>query len=114
MKHCLLGSLIVVALSASIGVLAAENHMHDMQHNQKSAQAGSLHEGLIKKIDSKKATVTLRHGDIAEVGMPAMTMSYPVQHAHDLAALHPGDKVRFTMENRDGDYIVVHIEVIKP
>lgn len=113
MKQGLLSSLIIVALSASCGVFAAETHTHEMQHNRNARQAVHLHEGLVKKIDQKKATVTLQHGDLAEVGMPAMTMGYPVRHAQDLAALHAGDKVRFTLEKRGADYIVIHIEAVK-
>lgn len=97
MKQSLLSSFIIAVLSASFSVIAAP-----------------LHDGVIKKLDQKKSTVTLQHGDLAEVGMPAMTMSYPVQHTHDLAALHPGDKVRFTLEKKQDDYIVIHIEAVKP
>lgn len=97
MKKFLLGGFIPAVLSVSFNVFAAP-----------------LHDGLVKKLDQKKASVTLQHGDIAEVGMPAMTMSYPVRHAQELAALHPGDKVRFAMEKHDADYIVTHIEAVKP
>lgn len=97
MNKILLGGFFVAVLSASFNVFAAP-----------------LHDGLVRKLDQKKANITLQHGDIAEVGMPAMTMSYPVRHAQELAALHPGDKVRFAMEKHDADYIVTHIEAVKP
>lgn len=97
MKKNLLSSFSFVFLLASLSVFAAP-----------------LHDGVVKKLDQKKATVTLQHGDIAEVNMPAMTMSYPVRHAQGLANLHPNDKVRFTMEKKQDDYIVTHIEAVKP
>lgn len=97
MKKILSSSFSFVFLLASLSVFAAP-----------------LHDGVVKKLDQKKATVTLQHGDIAEVSMPAMTMSYPVRHAQELANLHPNDKVRFALEKKQDDYIVTHIEAVKP
>lgn len=96
MKKILSSSFSFVFLLASLSVFAAP-----------------LHDGVVKKLYQKKAIVTLQHGDLAEVGMPAMTMDYSVRHAQDLAALHAGDKVRFTLEKRGADYIVIHIEAVK-
>lgn len=97
MKKILLSSFSFAFLLASLSVFAAP-----------------LHDGVVKKLDQKKATVTLQHGDIAEAGMPAMTMSYPVRHAQELANLHPNDKVRFALEKKKENYIVMHIEAVKP
>lgn len=118
MKHILTSSLFVVMLASS-GAFAAEQHGHGVNHEAKqqmnSAQMAAmpLTDGVVKKVDPMGGKITLQHGEISSVKMPAMTMSYRVKQAQQLEAIHAGDKVRFAMIKVNDDYIVTHIEVVR-
>ena len=82
-----------------------------------SAQAHEGHlpqtDGVIKKLDLAAGKVTIAHGEIANLKMPPMTMSFK---ARDPAMLKPwkeGDKVRFRAAEVKGDLTVVSIEAAK-
>ena len=57
--------------------------------------------------------VTLRHGEIKNLGMPPMTMVFRVTDASMLAPFKPCDKVRFRVEQRAGAYIVTRMEAAR-
>ena len=71
-------------------------------------------EGEIRKIDRKAKTVTLKHGPIQSIDMPAMTMVFNVKDPAVLEKLKPGDKVRFQAEMLGGEATVTSIERAKP
>ena len=78
--------------------------------SQNGADA-SMTEGLVKKVDKTKATVTLAHG--AMNGMPPMTMSYKVKDAAWLDSMQVGKKIRFTTDPKDGGMTVQRFEQVK-
>lgn len=75
--------------------------------------APPLAAGTVKKIDKAAASVTLAHGPIENIGMPAMTMGFKVKEPRLLDAIKPGDKVRFQVDYVGGEFVVVHIEAAK-
>lgn len=66
-------------------------------------------EGEVRKIDKAQAKVTLKHGEIKNLGMPAMTMAFRVQNPAVLDTLQVGDKVKFHAEKVEGQYTVTEI-----
>lgn len=71
------------------------------------AQEGSG-SGEIRRIDAEAGKVTIKHGAIAALDLPAMTLVYLVERAL-LAGLQPGDRVKFTARRVNGQYVVVEI-----
>lgn len=72
-----------------------------------------LTDGVIKKIDLPAGKVTIAHGEIANLKMPPMTMSFK---ARDPAMLKPwkeGDKIRFRSAEVKGVLTVYGIEAAK-
>ena len=69
-----------------------------------------LTEGLVKKTDKTKGTVTLAHG--AMNGMPPMTMAYKVKDLALLDKLKVGQKIRFATDPADGGMTVMRIESV--
>lgn len=67
-------------------------------------------EGEVRRIDKEQGKLTLRHGPIANLEMPAMTMVFKVADPKALDALKVGDKLRFRAEKIDGAYVVTAIE----
>ena len=109
---------IVVALSAPVMAQMDHASMHGAaKPGGAAAMAASptadtaLVEGLVKKVDKSKATVTLAHG--AMNGMPPMTMIYKVKETSLLAKLAVGQKIRFATDPADGGMTVSRFEEVK-
>ena len=62
--------------------------------------------GEVTKLDKANGRVTLKHGELKELDMPPMTMSFRVREARLLETLTVGDRVRFTAEKLNGQYTV--------
>jgi Cu(I)/Ag(I) efflux system periplasmic protein CusF len=73
------------------------------------AQAQALTDGEVRKIDKAQGRITLKHGEIRNMGMPPMTMVFRVKDAKALETLAVGDKVRFAVDRIDGQYMVTTI-----
>jgi Cu/Ag efflux protein CusF len=73
-----------------------------------AAETTATATGEVRRVDAQAGTVALRHGEIKELGLPAMTLVY---HAAPplLRDIKPGDKVRFTATRQDGRYVVTQI-----
>ncbi|TDM08637.1 MAG: RND transporter [Ideonella sp. MAG2] len=67
-------------------------------------------EGEVKKIDKAQAKVTLKHGEIKNLDMPPMTMAFKAKPAQLLDGLNEGDRVSFTADKVDGQYVVTQIK----
>lgn len=64
----------------------------------------------VRRIDRDNRKVTLRHGEIPNLGMPGMTMVFQVVQPAALDGLQVGDKVRFRAAERDGTYLATELE----
>jgi Cu(I)/Ag(I) efflux system protein CusF len=73
-----------------------------------------LTEGEVRKVDKENKKVTLKHGEIKNLGMPGMTMVFQVKDAQMLDKLKSGDKVRFAADKGEsGGYVVTELEAAK-
>jgi Cu/Ag efflux protein CusF len=79
-------------------------------HHEQPASAAALTEGEVRKIDRELGKVTLRHGPIQNLEMPAMTMVFKAADPKMLEGLKEGDKVRFAAARIDGAITVTTIE----
>ena len=66
-------------------------------------------DGEVRGVDAAKGVVVLRHAEIPNIAMPAMTMGYPVADRKLLHDLKVGEKVRFCTEPRDGRTVVTEL-----
>lgn len=67
-------------------------------------------EAVIQKVDTTNGQVLLKHGDITNLGMTAMTMGFPVADKKMLEPFKAGDKVRFHAELLEGKPTVTKLE----
>ena len=74
------------------------------------AGAQSMSEGEVRKVDKDAGKLTLKHGPISNLDMPAMTMVFRVKDAAMLDAVKRGDKVKFVAESIGGQIVVTRIE----
>jgi Cu/Ag efflux protein CusF len=64
----------------------------------------------VKKVDKAQGKLTLQHGPLENLDMPAMTMVFRVKDAAWLGRLKAGDNIRFMAEKLNGAYTVTRIE----
>ncbi len=85
----------------------------DSQPGDAKNQAGSLAtmtEGEVRKVDKDQGKVTLKHGEIKNLGMPGMTMIFRAQDKAMLDSLKEGDKVRFAADMVNNQLTVTQIK----
>jgi Cu/Ag efflux protein CusF len=78
-----------------------------------AVQPQDLSEGEITRWDPRTLKVTLRHGELKNLGMPPMTMVFRVKDASVLAPFQVGDKIRFRAERQAAGYFITHIEAAR-
>lgn len=74
-----------------------------------AVQAQSI-DGEVKKIDIEAGKVTLKHGEIKNLDMPAMQMAFRVADPAWLTTLQVGDKVKFSADKVNGQFTVTTLE----
>ena len=74
------------------------------------AGSGDMAEGEIRKVDIENKKVTIKHGVIKTLDMPAMTMVFQVKEPAMLAKLKAGDKIRFSAEAAGSSMVVTDIK----
>ena len=79
-----LGALVFCASS----VVLAQTGSHGSAHH-----AADMVDGEVRMLDSNARNVTLRHAEIKNMQMPAMTMVFNVKEAKLLDNVKKGDKV---------------------
>ncbi len=67
------------ALFAAAAIASAQEHAHGSHEapcRPAGAAAAELVDGEVKKIDKDAGKITLRHGELKNLNMPAMTMVF--------------------------------------
>ena len=104
-----LGCALLVAASAANAQMSPNMAM-PKSASAPSAGAAVMTDGVVQNVDKSKGVVTLKHGDITNMAMPAMTMAFNVLDKKMLDKIKTGDKVRFHVENVGGAPTVTRIE----
>jgi Cu/Ag efflux protein CusF len=105
-----LSTVAVAALLTASPAWADDKHHPAAQTNVAASQAAALSEGEIRRVDKDAKKLTIRHGPLANLDMPPMTMVFQVKDPSVLEQLKPGDKIRFQAEKIGGAYTVTRIE----
>ena len=122
--------LLASALNPSLAQPSAPTENHDSHHpaadsavqdaksgqgnpGSTSANPSEPSEGEITRWEPRTLKVTLRHGEIKNLGMPPMTMVFRVHDARMLAPFQTGDKVRFRAERRSTGYFITLMEAAR-
>lgn len=110
MKHVFITALLAVASALPGASFAASDHGSNQMTQSPAAADEQMIDGLVKKVDKSAGKVTLSHGPLPALGMPAMTMVFRVKEAGWLDQMKAGDKIRFMADKVNGLYTVVHFE----
>ena len=104
MKHL----LAAIALLAAVALAPFAHANHDA-----SGGAHALSEGEVRRVDTDTRKLTIRHGPLENLGMPAMTMVFQVKDTAMLDGVNVGDKVKFFADRIGGVYTVTHLEPVR-
>jgi Cu(I)/Ag(I) efflux system membrane fusion protein len=70
--------------------------------------------GTIKRIDAEAAELTIEHGPFVTLGMPGMTMGFPVKDKAMLSQFQAGARVDFGIaRGEDGEYRIVELRAVE-
>jgi Cu/Ag efflux protein CusF len=64
--------------------------------------------GEVRRVDAAQGKITIKHGAIPDLSLPAMSLAYQAAPAL-LKDIKPGDKVRFTARRDNDHYVIVQI-----
>jgi Cu(I)/Ag(I) efflux system periplasmic protein CusF len=70
-------------------------------------------EAEVRKIDKDTGKLTLKHGEIKNLDMPAMTMVFQVKSLSMLDGLQVGSKIRFYAVSEGGKFVITQLELVK-
>jgi Cu(I)/Ag(I) efflux system protein CusF len=104
MKNFMAAALLGLALAH----LAVANDKPQGQANTTSEAA--MADGEVRRVDRDAKKLTIRHGPLQNLDMPAMTMVFQVGDPAMLDAVKVGDKVRFQAEKSGGAFTLIRIE----
>lgn len=104
----LISTLTLTPLLASAQGVAHDDHAA----HTTAAESSDLPwvQAEIRRIDTSARKITLRHGDIPNLEMPAMTMVFQVANVQWLSAFKVGERVRFSVAQVKGAYVVQRME----
>ena len=106
-------NLLVAVLACACAAGADAQTVSAPSPGSAEATAASMTDGEVRKVDKDAGKVTLRHGPIANLGMPGMTMVFKAADPKMLENLKEGDKVRFSADRVDGGIAVTRIQTMK-
>ena len=109
MKTSLNAAIMAMAIGLIPPVFAAGMDGMDMKPAGNSVKAPHPVPAEIRKIDTATGKITLKHGPIANLGMSAMTMAFPVKDPAMLGNLKEGNKVSATFDIVDGEATVIDL-----
>ena len=109
------GAFVAVAAMAAAPVWADKNHAHGSTAPAAAASASdaTFAEGEVKKVDKAAGKVTIKHGPLASLDMPAMTMVFRVKDPAMLDQVKAGDNIRFKADKVEGAYTVTEYQAAK-
>lgn len=71
---------------------------------------GAMTDGEVRKVDREQGKVTVKHRQIKNLDMPAMTMVFRVKDSVLLDKVKEGDRIKFAAEKIEGNYTITRIE----
>ena len=106
-------ALIAVAITAAFSAHSQTTAAPVAGSTAQATAAAPQTDGEVRKVDKEQGKLTLRHGPLQNLDMPAMTMVFRVADPKMLEALKEGDKVKFTAEKVNGAFTVTAIQPAK-
>jgi Cu/Ag efflux protein CusF len=87
-----LAAIVLATAFAAPGFAQQASSDHHAQH------PAQLSDGEVRKVDKQAKKITIKHGPLANLDMPAMTMVFQVKDPALLDQIKAGDRVKFQAE----------------
>lgn len=100
-------------LIAASGIAHADPRQDSSQNAQANSTTAPLSDGEVRKIDREAGKITIKHGPIANLEMPGMTMVFRVKDPAMLDQVKEGDKIKFVADRVNGTLTVTQMEPAK-
>lgn len=103
------------ALLSMVGGATLAQHAHTSRQAASATQsaASELADGEVRRVDTDKGAILLKHGEIKSIGMGAMTMNFKLKDPSLAVGLKAGDIVKFAVEPQGDQLIVTRIKKVK-
>jgi Cu(I)/Ag(I) efflux system protein CusF len=95
------------------GPLQADDKHHKGSTASAATQDAGMNDGEVRKVDKDARKLTIKHGPLAKLDMPPMTMVFQVKDTAMLDQVKAGDRIKFDAEKVGGAYIVTRIEAAR-
>lgn len=106
--------IIVIFTTLIVGMplisMASSSDARETQISPEGINALPMVAGEIRKIDPSTDKITIKHEEIPNFGMPAMTMLFKAGDPAMLNQFKVGDKVKFAVDKIDGALTIVSLE----
>src|SRR5688500_15150471 len=103
-------AILAIATATAFGAQAQPAPAASSTPAARSSSAAPQSDGEVRKVDREQGKLTLRHGPLQNLDMPAMTMVFRVADPKMLDTLKEGDKVRFAAQAVNGAITVTSIQ----
>lgn len=103
----------VLALTTPLHAQGGDTPAASMDHAVLAVADNAPSEGEVRKIDPAAKKITIKHGELKNLDMPAMTMVFQVRDPAMLEQVKPGDKIKFRADKVNGVFTVMEVEVVK-
>ena len=117
MKKNIHATFTALCLSAALAAPAmAQDHSTHTSHGgvtsspKPADQTEVLTAGEVTRVDARTGKLTIRHEEIKNLDMPAMTMVFTLADSAQPASFKAGDKVLFHAEDQNGTLIITRIQ----
>jgi Cu/Ag efflux protein CusF len=108
--------IIVIFATLLVGLpltsMAGNSDNTEMQTTPANQNALPMVAGEIRKVDASTGKITIKHEEIPNFGIPAMTMLFKAGDPAMLEQFKAGDKVRFAIDKVDGALTIVSLELV--
>ena len=117
MRTAVMSAVFLLPLTVSVAWAAGDGT--DKHHESKTtvtrtaSDTANMTDAEVRKVDKDAKKITLKHGEIKNLEMPAMTMVFQVKDPALLDKVKTGDKVKFKAEKVPGGIVVTKIEMAK-
>jgi Cu/Ag efflux protein CusF len=101
-------SSLIVSLVTVLGV-----HTTVLAQSAGASKAGDYTDGEVRTVYKDEGKVTIKHGEIKNLNMSAMTMVFQVSDKALLNKVKAGDKIRFKAISKNGEIVVTEIQGVK-
>jgi Cu(I)/Ag(I) efflux system protein CusF len=107
--------VMLFVVAALVSAMATGSRAADMPAKTAATAAGAaaLSSGEVSKVDKGAGKITIKHGPLANLDMPAMTMAFAVKDPAVLDRFKAGDRIAFVAEKGNGGFVVTRIEASK-